>query len=134
MTERKKKLIRVFCDCDDTLIRFLDHQEKHYSGIYDGSKWEPNYELITAVRNFREFTPSLLIVWSGGGKEYAKKWARTFFNWGEPSFWCLKDSKAISIARDGDIIIDDSDRFRSAFDNTGILAYTPEAFIEKYGG
>lgn len=74
---------RLFVDCDDTLILWGDSPEP--DGLYHGDKYELNVPLMGLIScildEHREYE---LVVWSGGGIDYADRWASRCFperNW-----------------------------------------------------
>lgn len=113
---------RLFVDCDDTLVLWLDGDgtplggQNPYGGGSD--KYELNQALIDAVVDFmdthREYE---LVVWSGGGAQYAKGWADRCFpfkdllnddtdrrNWLQRAHVRTKD---INLPQASDICVDD---------------------------
>ena len=72
--------MRLYVDCDDTLVLWLDGDDKVLGGPNpygtgpDG-RWKPNLELLAAMKQWRENTPgSEIILWTGGGTRYARRW------------------------------------------------------------
>lgn len=74
--------MRLFVDCDDTLVFWLgkDGQPLEGQNPYGGGseRWEANDQLLEALEGWGEAVPggSGIIVWSGGGEQYAERWAR----------------------------------------------------------
>jgi len=63
---------RLFVDVDDTLI--------HWLGRLDEESGEECWEVNQHVLDFVQWWPTafdggIVVVWSAGGKEYAKQWA-----------------------------------------------------------
>lgn len=57
-------------DCDDTLVRWLDAVEGRLV-----TDWEPNEKVVAFVKQWQaEHPEGLIIVWSSGGKDYARMW------------------------------------------------------------
>lgn len=75
--ERKMDAPRLFVDVDDTLVIYEeDGNDAHPYGVYLGQPWHANKRLIQGIKNFREENPeALIVIWSGGGKQYAQEWA-----------------------------------------------------------
>ena len=101
-------MIRLFVDCDDTLILYKDTQHKiHPYGAEYGLAWTANEVLIKYIERFRESFPEALItIWSGGGKEYAQKWIDRLL----PDVCAIsmtKGREAFMLIKTGDIVIDD---------------------------
>jgi len=95
--------VRIFVDCDDTLILFDAEGETHPYGFANGTSWHPNQPLIDGLLA----SDAEVFIWSGGGKEYAQTIADQL----GLSFPTLtKDSISVmSLVRPGDIVIDDQD-------------------------
>ena len=75
---------RLFVDCDDTLVLWLNEDGQPLEGQnpYGGGsdKYELNQALIDAVVDFLDTNLDWeLVVWSGGGSQYAKVWADRCF-------------------------------------------------------
>lgn len=71
--------MRVFVDCDDTLILWLDEEGQPLEGQnpYGGGsqKWKWNEPLAQALERFIVANGGAAVVWSGGGMQYAQRWA-----------------------------------------------------------
>lgn len=105
----------LFVDCDYTLILWRDTR-----GLT--SKYDINEELVQAVNGFVDDTGYGLVVWSGGGLDYAARWARMCFP-GERYTALAKDNE-LPLA--GDICVDDKLEFK-----VNAKLYTPEQFIKE---
>lgn len=98
--------MRLFVDCDDTLVLWPDephlNQDKK---LWQGDEYELNHPLIEEIKIFFRDRPreDALIIWSGGGADYAATWARRCFPHGE----YLSLSKDIVLPNEDDICIDD---------------------------
>lgn len=116
--------MRLFVDCDDTLVLWTDasgaveDDRGHPYGA--GAKgWKPNEALIDCITRRRaEF--ETVIVWSGGGAEYAGKWLERLLPWAD---FCA--SKDIKLPRADDLCVDDA-----TLTVAGRLI-TPQQFIEE---
>ena len=95
---------RLFVDCDDTLIIWLNEHDQPLEGQnpYGGGsqRWKFNDELVKAV-----LSVSLkwqVVVWSGGGSDYAGDWR-------DRIDWPLANvaSKDIRLPEPDDLCIDD---------------------------
>ena len=65
-------MVSLFVDCDDTLVLYLEVGPNPY-GIYWGTPYEVNHRLVEGMLRFGERYPeALIVVWSGGGLEYAE--------------------------------------------------------------
>tara|TARA_Y100000310_G_scaffold251408_1_gene257877 strand:- start:3980 stop:4528 length:549 start_codon:yes stop_codon:yes gene_type:complete len=108
--------IRLFVDCDDTLVIYETSEEKNPYGFYLGESWHPNEPLIEGIKKFQENNPNAaIIIWSGGGRKYAEEWTKRLF---EKILTPLnfnniinltKDRDAFGLIRPGDVVIDDED-------------------------
>lgn len=85
--------MRVFIDIDDTLILWDDEDRAN-----------PNEDLIEAINAFAHARPTdLIMVWSGGGIDYAAMWARTCI----PEVSWLVVPKYVTYPEAHDLCIDD---------------------------
>ncbi len=67
------KVDKLFVDVDDTLLLF-DKSGPNPYGYYYGTPYTINEALVQGIRDFRtEYPKALIIVWSGGGSDYAKE-------------------------------------------------------------
>jgi len=89
--------MRLFVDIDDTLI------------LYDLEANTPftiNEKLLEGIKQFQQNNPDeLIVVWSGGGKEYARMWGDKLGL--EGITYLLKDKDSFWLVNSGDIVIDD---------------------------
>ena len=114
---------RLFVDCDDTLVlwQYVERED----GLYYATPWQRNDDLIATVRRFVDDHPDTeLVIWSGGGAVYAARWAVLFFDGVE----CVPEDKNIHYPQPGDICVDDQPL------RVACPIYTPEEFMEVYGG
>jgi hypothetical protein len=101
---------RLFLDCDDTLIRYQDtsNDTHHYGVLLHGTPWSPNEDLLARVREFAATYPTaLVVIWSGGGAEYAEQCARMLQLDDIGASYFIKDRSTMFLVREGDIVIDD---------------------------
>ena len=98
---------RVFIDCDDTLLLFDSEGEANLYGFWKGDPYKVNEELVNVLRQTCK-TCFTLIIWSGGGKKYAKAVSdEVFGDLGEIDAWFCKDFTTFDLVRSEDIVIDD---------------------------
>lgn len=74
-----KKVVakRLFVDVDDTLALY-DKVGPNPFGTYMGTSYSVNEKLVWGIRDYRLRNPdTLIVVWSGGGKEYVEMWLDT---------------------------------------------------------
>ena len=96
--------MRLFVDCDDTLVIWQNPHVNQDSNVWMGESWKPNDDLIFSINFALNLNPDIqLIIWSGGGVDYASRWAFRFF----PNIPYLALAKDISLPTKEDICIDD---------------------------
>lgn len=94
---------RLFVDCDDTLV--LWDKAETAEGVYRGDMYEINRMLAGNINCWLDVHPEYeLVVWSGGGTNYALRWANLAFG-SRRSFEILP--KDMRIPQGDDICIDD---------------------------
>ncbi len=98
---------RLFIDVDDTLVLYINNKEMNPYGFWQNDTYEPNFELIEAIKEYSEKYPdALIVIWSGGGKDYANSAMRHFFP--NSHFTpMMKGWDEFPLIRDGDIVVDD---------------------------
>lgn len=98
---------RLFIDVDDTLIKYKNDAEMNPYGFWKGDPYEPNFELIEAIKEYRKKYPdALIVIWSGGGKPYARAAADHLFP-GNDFTTMEKGWDYFPLVRDTDIVVDD---------------------------
>ncbi len=99
---------RLFVDCYDTLIVYIDgDDEPHPNGVIQGQMYRINEPLAASVKAYVEDNPcSLVVVWSGGGAQYARTIADIVLP-GVDVMTMIKDETSFHMVRAGDIVIDD---------------------------
>lgn len=99
MTE--EQLARLFVDIDDTLVTWLGSGGGDVHPYGAGAEaWRVN----EAVRAYVKTWPGKVVVWSGGGADYAEMWARRLL----PGLEWVAMSKHNPDPLPGDVFIDDS--------------------------
>ena len=98
--------MRIFVDCDDTLILWLDEEGQPLEGQnpYGGGsqKWLWNEALIRALREIEDE----IVIWSGGGRPYAQTWRERLQSASSVvAEWSM--SKDTRIPQPDDLCIDD---------------------------
>lgn len=94
----------LYCDVDDTLILWHDRYNKRGLYVRLEGDYELNKALITDINCFLGGHPDYkLRVWSGGGVQYAAKFAEECF----PGMDLEVISKEMQWPREGDVCIDD---------------------------
>src|SRR3990167_4835522 len=95
---------RLFVDCDDTLVIWQDRYVNQDKELWVRDKWDINEPLVRAVHSFLAERPEyVLIVWSGGGVWYARRWAEKAFPGGN----VMSLAKDNQLPREGDVLVDD---------------------------
>ncbi len=100
--------MKLYVDCDDTLVLWLDNDDgvlggPHPYGTGAAGRWKPNLELLGAMKQWRENTPgSEIILWTGGGADYAQLWERRVYP--EAADAISKDTR---IPEPDDLCVDD---------------------------
>ncbi len=98
---------RLMIDCDDTLVLYEHTVPPNPYGLYLGTAWKPNERLIAGIRAFRISHPdALIIIWSGGGKEYARMWADRLLP-GMDVVAMIKDRTTLHLCTEYSIVVDD---------------------------
>lgn len=93
----------LFVDCDDTLVLW-DPDPDEESSLYRGDRYTINHELVSNIKCWLGEHPEYkLVVWSGGGANYACHWGDKAFG----PFPHACTSKDITLPKDKDICIDD---------------------------
>ncbi|KKM22552.1 hypothetical protein LCGC14_1624140 [marine sediment metagenome] len=102
---------RLFVDCDDTLIIYdnEDDGELHAYGYLKGFPYHLNGPLVSYIKWFAEEYPEeLIVIWSGGGGDYARTIAERIFP-GMEVATMIKDETTYPLVRENDIVVDDQD-------------------------
>lgn len=95
---------RLFVDVDDCLIIYQDHKrEFNPHGVLLGVPYNVNEGLVKRIQNF----DGLIIIWSGGGYQYANQIAMEVLRDTVHYMTMTKDKDAFFMIRDGDIVVDD---------------------------
>ncbi len=98
---------RLFVDCDDTLILYGSEGEVHPYGFIKDEPYRVNEPLLAFIKAFREANPcALIVVWSGGGAQYALTIAREVGLADEVAVM-IKDRTTFPLVTEHDIVIDD---------------------------
>ena len=66
--------MRLFVDCDDTLVLYDAKGEVHPYGFVRDEPYRWNQSLKNFIFAFREkYEDALIVIWSGGGAQYAQR-------------------------------------------------------------
>lgn len=103
-------MIRLFVDVDDTLILYDTEGEVHPYGFVRGTPYRFNAPLIAFVKEFRAKHPdALIVIWSGGGAQYARHAAESVGIDHLDLICCIKDSTTFYLVGEDDIVVDDQE-------------------------
>lgn len=99
--------MRLFVDCDDTLILYSQEGINPY-GVHYGTPYVVNEPLRRFIRQYAARLPdALIVIWSGGGKEYARECVR-LAGLDDLEVACLiKDKSTFSLVDADSIVFDD---------------------------
>lgn len=99
---------RLFVDCDDTLVLFDGEAgEIHPYSFWRYDSCRPNESLIAFIKKFaKEHPNALIVIWSGGGKDYAQAVANELLPDVEVAA-TIKDKTTFGLVRENDIVVDD---------------------------
>ncbi len=100
---------RLFVDVDDTLVLFDSEGEVHPYGFWRNDAYRLNDPLAEYIFQFRRDNPdALIVVWSGGGAEYAKAVIDDLLH-GFDATPMIKDRTTFYLVREWDIVVDDQE-------------------------
>lgn len=103
--------MRLFVDIDDTLIIYYDtgdDEEAHPYGAIHGESYHINQTLKNFIFAFREkYEDALIVIWSGGGDQYAAQVAEEAGLGEVNAMYLTKDRETFYLVREGDIVVDD---------------------------
>lgn len=119
----------LYLDVDGTLIDASD--QPNVPLVCAALAW------VTRLTQQKIVAPQRIIVWSGGGIDYAQLWTDRLFGWA--NLWAnievIGGAKRFSRARTGDIVVDDafeSNPPPTSLTLQGVRTYTPTAFVRAY--
>ena len=125
----------IFLDVDDTLILYDDTHKTstkdvqvHLHGVLKGERFTVNDELVERVMEFAAGRGEAVVVWSGGGADYARMVVKSYVPrlTAAPSVHYLtKDEWSYGIVSPGDIVVDDLQAVRTILSAAGAKAYAP---------
>ncbi len=111
---------RILVDIDDTLVLYRSGGIHPYGFLY-GYPFEPNKELIDRLKKF----DGEIIVWSGGGAEYANKVAKMLLPRDMKFTAKAKGSNDIRNMGEGDVIVDDQPEYFISLRVLGVQVVSP---------
>lgn len=92
-------LSRLYVDIDDTLVTWLSDEGGPHPYGHNAKAWQVNEKVKIYAENWK----GDLIIWSGGGKNYAEAWANRLL----PHLTWTAESKFNAVAGPDDVFIDD---------------------------
>ena len=102
--------MNIFVDCDDTLLLYRSTRLHNPYGYWHGIAYLPNTRLIQGIVQFRLDNPeSKIVIWSGGGGEYAKECATHLGIASICDSFLVKDTTNFHLIQSGDVVVDDDD-------------------------
>lgn len=102
--------MRLFVDCDDTLILYDSAGEIHPYGFIKDEPYRVNEPLVAFIKRFRAKYPNeLIVIWSGGGRDYALRVALEAGLGGLGTSTLVKDSTTFYLVGEDDIVVDDQE-------------------------
>lgn len=114
----------LFVDCDSTLVLW---NEKQVDGIWMRDTYCFNQRLVDAINNFRQTNDCEgVIVWSGGGQNYAEGWCRKLDKL-DAAFHLGKLLGKFDPTSSGDLLIDDEPLVARG----AVISW--QDFVEVYG-
>lgn len=130
LNKRDIRLMRIFVDCDDTLLLYHTKEQKTPYGMWTGIPFTPNYRLIGALMiHKKDHSEDEIIFWSGGA-EYAKECATKLHLWDMAYAFAHKNKSNFHMVQEGDIVIDD-DSFSDLPKEEQIRTHTPFNWPEE---
>lgn len=101
--------MRLFVDCDDTLILY-SRTGINPHGVLFGTPYVVNDGLVAFVRRIAAANPdALIVIWSGGGGQYAEVVAKIAGLDDIAATYMVKDHTTYPLVRAEDIVFDDQD-------------------------
>lgn len=100
--------MRLFVDCDDTLVLYDSEGEVHPYGFVRDTPYHFNETLIAFIWGFRaKYPEALIVIWSGGGSDYALRVALEAGLGGLDIAALVKDRTTFYLVGKDDIVVDD---------------------------
>jgi len=99
---------RLFVDVDDTLIRAVVDDGQIHPYAFWRCPYRVNEPLVEYVKQFRRDHPeALIVIWSGGGADYARAAVAALFGFDYDCAPMVKDRTTFGLVREWDIVVDD---------------------------
>jgi len=89
----------LYIDIDDTLVTWLSDEGGPHPYGHAAKDWRVNADVLAVAETW----DGPLVVWSGGGRDYAEMWARRLL----PHLQWTAEAKFNAIPGPGDLFIDD---------------------------
>ncbi len=100
-------MVNLWVDVDDTLVLYQNDNVVNPFGYYLDTPYLFNEKLIKGIKKFaRDHPAAMVVVWSGGGAEYARMWSHKL-NIAHLVHCLTKDKETLTLVKEGDICVDD---------------------------
>lgn len=112
----------LFLDVDDTLVLWCDGKCEHSDHPFgwDAEGWMPNQDLIELAKSWK----GNIIVWSGGGKDYAEMWGRRLLKDLPFKAMAKTDLRYMAFTND-DVAFDDMQGLLDNLSSRGVKTFKP---------
>jgi len=102
--------MRLFVDCDDTLILYNSEGEVHPYGFVRDTPYHVNESLVAFIKAFyAKYPEALITIWSGGGDQYATQVAKEVGLDEIDALCIIKDRTTFPLVAEDDIVVDDQE-------------------------
>ena len=124
---------KLFVDVDDTLVLYEGREPgPNPLGLEIGHDFRVNEKLIAAIKIWVRRNPGgQVVVWSGGGEDYARAAAERFIP-GVAMWHFTKGGQNLRLPGQEDVVVDDSP-FDLGLDEVDAPVLLPDQFIEVMG-
>ena len=123
----------IYLDVDDTLVLYRDTELAQPSGVLMGMGFEVNHALVDRVLLHRKPSKKV-VVWSGGGADYAHAVVAQYIPRLDQVKFGLKDLTTLKWLSSGDTVVDDDAGVRARARAMGARGLGPlEQWIQGTG-
>ena len=114
----------IFIDVDGTQVLYRDDQPVCPYGPLMGLGFEVNHELADRILQYRK-PGEIVVVWSGGGADYAHAVVAQYIPRLDKVVFGLKDLSTLKWLTSGDIVVDDDAGVRARAKAMGAQGLNP---------
>ena len=114
----------IYVDVDNTLVLYRDTEPVQHSGVLMGMGFLVNHELVDRILQYRK-PGEIVVVWSGGGADYAHAVVAQYIPRLDRCVFHLKDLSALKWLTSGDIVVDDDAGVRARAKAMGAQGLNP---------